>query len=73
MLAFKTFYALKSKFYLKKAEEKVKKYINGIKERIEVVKDSEVVVIRLDNLPENCPLSFVFDLVTFVGGKWEDI
>jgi hypothetical protein len=24
-------------------------------------------------LPENYPLSFVFDLIEYVGGKWEEV
>jgi hypothetical protein len=33
----------------------------------------QAVLLRLENLPEHFPLSFVYDLVEFVGGKWEDI
>ena len=35
--------------------------------------EEQTIVIRLENLPENYPLSFVYDLVEFVGGKSEDI
>ncbi len=35
--------------------------------------ENQVIKIKLDNLPEDYPLNFVYDLVDFVGGKWEDI
>ena len=41
--------------------------------KISALKDNEVIVIRFDNLPENFPLSFVYDIVEYSGGKWEDI
>jgi hypothetical protein len=73
LLTYKTFYALKSKFYLKNAEEKVRKHIQEMTEKIKAMTEGQVILMRFDNLPENYPLSFVYDLVDFVGGKWEDI
>ena len=73
LLSYKTFFALKSKFYLKKAEEVVKKHIKELTDKIEKISDEQAVVLRFDNLPENYPLSFVYDLVEYVGGKLEDI
>ena len=37
------------------------------------MKQDEVVVMRFDNLPENYPMSFVYDLIDFVGGNPADI
>ena len=42
-------------------------------DKVSALKENEVVVIRFDNLPENFPLSFVYDIVEFAGGKYDDI
>ena len=47
----------------------MRKHIGEIKEKVESMKEDEVIVMKLDNLPENYPLSFVYDLVHFVGGS----
>lgn len=73
LLEIKTFYALKSKFYLKKSEEKVKATIKEFKDKVTAMTDNQTIEIKLDYLPEYFPLSFVYDLVDFVGGNIEDI
>lgn len=45
--------------------------IKELQEKFEIMSSEQAILIRLDNLPENYPLSFVYDLIEFVGGKWE--
>lgn len=37
------------------------------------MKDEQVVSIKFDGLPEAFPLSFIYDLVDYVGGSYSDI
>ena len=37
------------------------------------MKDEQVISIKFDGLPEAYPLSFIYDLVDFVGGSYSDI
>lgn len=37
------------------------------------MKDEQVISIKFDGLPEAYPLSFIYDLVDFVGGNYSDI
>ena len=64
---------MKSKFYLKKSEDKVRHLISEFRETVEKIGDNQVITIRLDGLPENYPLSFIYDLVEYTGGCYSDL
>lgn len=59
----KSYFALKSKFYLKKnaIDNKI------VNEKLEGLEENAIVKITADNLPENFPVSFIFDLCRFSG------
>lgn len=62
LLEHKTYYALKSKFYLK---QKMQQTIKELSAPLEKVEDDALVKITADNLPENFPTSFLLDLCSF--------
>ena len=62
MLKSKTFYALKSKFYLKK---KMQETILSLQEELSKLADDDLVRIVIGNLPENFPCSLILDLCSF--------
>lgn len=70
ILEIKTYYALKSKLYLKKGQEKILAHIAGLREKIEAIDENQTVAFTFDGLPEQFPISFVYDLVEYAGGKW---
>lgn len=47
--------------------------IKESKELVSSMKDDEVVSIKFDGLPEAYPLSFLYDLIDFVGGSYSDV
>lgn len=63
ILEIKTFYALKSKFYLKKAEKTVKDTISELKAKIDVLDVSKSASLLIDGLPKQFPCSLIYDLV----------
>lgn len=73
ILKIKTYYALKSKLYLKKGQEKILAHIAGLREKIEAIDENHTVTLTFDELPEQFPISLVYDLVEYAGGKWEEV
>jgi hypothetical protein len=63
ILEIKTFYALKSKFYLKKAEKTVKDTIAELKAKIDPLDANKSVSLLIDGLPKQFPCSLIYDLV----------
>ncbi len=61
---------LKSKFVLKK---KMKEAISGLRESLKALKDTDLVEIIINGLPDNFPLSLVLDLLLHCGGKFEEV
>ncbi len=64
-------YALKSKFYLK---QKMKETIKELRDKLkDVPEDKDAVLVKINNLPEEFPISLIIDLVELSGGHIEDI
>jgi hypothetical protein len=73
ILEIKTYYALRSKLYLKKGQEKIKATIADLRSKIEPVNENQTVSLLIDGLPERFPCSYIYDLVDYAGGKLEDV
>lgn len=70
LLKSKTLYALKSKFFLK---SKMKETIQKLRDQLKDVKEDEAVLIKINNLPEEFPISLILDLIELCGGHIEDV
>lgn len=70
LLKSKTLYALKSKFFLK---PKMKETIINLRNQLKDIPEDEAVLVKINNLPEEFPISLILDLIELSGGYIEDI